>query len=441
MKYFKILFLLSLIVVVNACKDVEPGIEALNLKVKVQYDPSLTGYTFPLQNIEVKLKNITTQQTVSALSSGAGESTFAGVIPGNYDIDAVITIKADDYTSATGVKTTSDVVLNASLKNQSITSSTIATIPALILKVGKIGDWLIKQVYYSGSDRTNGALYRDQFIEIINNSNETLFADNLYIAEAVGNSTATPDFTRGFYLPNGQWDWSKSVNMPANVKANEDFLYTKSLYKIGGDGSTYPVKAGESIVIAQSAQNHKSPFTGTDGVGITVKDPSLTIDLSNADFEVVLAPLLTRPLDSDIDNPKVPNLEVLNYFGTDYIMDNPGRNGFFIFKTTESVKDYNRYATPNTTTITSSTRVHIQVPIKHVIDAVETQPSPAEQVPKKFGASLDAGFAFVPKGAYTSQSIIRKTAKTIGTRRILQDTNNSSNDFDFFDKANPKGFK
>ena len=201
------------------------------------------------------------------------------------------------------------------------------------------------------------------------------------------------------------------------------------------------MKAGESIVIAQSAQNHKSPFTGTDGVNITVKDPSLTVDLSNADFEVVLAPLLTRPLDSDIDNPKVPNLEVFNYFGTDYIMDNPGRNGFFIFKTTESVKDYKRYATPNTTTITSSTRLHFQIPIKHVIDAIETQPSPTEQIPKKFNGNLDAGFAFVPKGAYTSQSVIRKTARTIGTRRVLQDTNNSSNDFDFLDKANPRGFK
>lgn len=433
---------MGLVLGIVACKDLDPSIESLTVKMKIGYDDALSGYSFPLESIQLTLTSVNTQQTTSASTNSLGEGTFTGIIPGNYDIDAVVTIKASVYQEATGVVTTSDVIFNASIKNLLINNTSIATLPNLTLKAGRIGDWLIKQVYYAGSHRTDGALFRDQFIEIINNSNEILYADNLYIGEALGSASTTFDPSKNYFLPSGQWDWTKSIGMPSSMtKANEDYFYTKSLYRIGGTGTTYPVKPGESIVIAQSAQNHKSPFTANDGSSITVKNPALTIDLSGADFEVYLAPLLVKPLDSDIDNPKVPNLEVLTYFGTDYILDNPGRNGFFIFKTTDNVSEYPQYPAPNITTISTSTKYYYQIPNKYVIDAVETQPSAIEQVPKKFAANFDAGFAYVTKGSYSSQSVIRKTAKVIGSRRVLQDTNNSSNDFDYFDVANPRGFK
>lgn len=442
MKLHTLLLFIGLIPTMTACKDIDPGVESLTVKMKINYDEAFNGYSFPLENIKLTITSVNTQQSTNVATTSTGEALFTGVIPGNYDIDAVVTIPATTYQEATGIVTTENVVFNASIKNQLINTSTISTIPQLVLKAGRVGDWLIKQVYYAGSHRTDGALYRDQFIEIFNNSNEILYADQMYIGEALGNASTTFDATRNYFLPNGQWDWTKSIGMPTSVtRANEDYFYTKSLYRIGGNGTTYPVKPGESIVIAQSAQNHKSPFVSNDGTSITVRNPALTIDLSNADFEVYLAPLLAKPLDSDIDNPKVPNLEVLTYFGTDYILDNPGRNGFFIFKTTDKVEAYPQYPAPNTTTISSTTKYYYQIPNKYVIDAVETQPGVSEQVPKKFAANFDAGFAFVPKGSYSSQSIIRKTSKVIGTRRVLQDTNNSSNDFDYFDLANPRGFK
>ncbi|RZL57768.1 MAG: DUF4876 domain-containing protein, partial [Pedobacter sp.] len=176
----------------------------------------------------------------------------------------------------------------------------------------------------------------------------------------------------------------------------------------------------------------------------TVRDPSLTVDLSGADFEAYYAPFLPRPLASDIDNPNVPNVEVLAYNGTDLILDNPGRMGYVIFKNkgTLDIKKLNQYPFPSIAPPSSTADKYYQIPSSFIIDAVETQPNTASaRVPKKLGPKLDALYTYVPNGAYSSQSVIRKTESTVSGRRILKDTNNSAEDFDFLPLATPRGFK
>ncbi|HEY0272629.1 MAG TPA: DUF4876 domain-containing protein, partial [Chitinophaga sp.] len=105
---------------------------------------------------------------------------------------------------------------------------------------------------------------------------------------------------------------------------------------------------------------------------------------------------------------------------------------------------YKKYPDPSVTTITASTTVFYQVPNSVIIDAVQLQnpsPSSTQRVPQKLVSTLDAGATNVPDGAYSSESVIRKTAKTVGTRVILMDTNNSTNDFNYLDRALPGIFK
>jgi len=59
------------------------------------------------------------------------------------------------------------------------------------------------------------------------------------------------------------------------------------------------------------------------------------------------------------------------------------------------------------------------------------------RVPKRLQNSLDAGPANVNAGEYSSQSLVRKTARTVGGRKILKDTNHSANDFITKSKADP----
>ncbi|RZK57538.1 MAG: DUF4876 domain-containing protein [Pedobacter sp.] len=439
----KKILLIILIGLTLACKkDNQPDITPTDLNIKVAFDLSNSGYTFPVRNITVRIKNLTSGRYRTASTDENGISAFNDLPAGRYDIDVSYEISAKDYTDITGVATTKPIIFNAAEKNKLVNRDNTAEV-ALNLKTGVIGTWLVKQVYFAGSDRTLGALYRDQFIEIYNNTDEVMYADSLYITEIYGRQSSTN--TTFNLQANGQYDWSKSLNMvTTNGDPNSDFIYAKTLCMIPGNGTTYPVKPGESIVLAQTALNHKTPFVGTDGVSISVRNPDLTVDLSKADFEAYYGSFVPRPLDSDIDNPSVPNVEVLSYTGTDMILDNPGRTGFAIFKVdgTQNVKSWPMYNEPSKNTPSSSARKYYQIPSKYIIDAMEIQPNVAtSRLPKKLGADLDAGFTFVPNGAYTSQSVIRKTEKRENGRVILKDTNNSTEDFTYLDIALPRAFK
>lgn len=413
--------------------DVKPV--ALNLQLNFEQD--LTSYNFPLLNVEIKLTNLTNGQINTAKTDATGKITFGSIMPGSYDIEATLKITAADYANLTGTNQTEDVVFNSAVKGQSITDAN--TVVKLELKTGKIGDWVFKQIYYAGSHTTNGAIFRDAFVEIYNNSNEVLYADSLYFAQVFGVNTKASeiDITQPYFRSDKQFDWSKSIGNNI-ARANEDYVYAKTIFMIPGKGKDYPVQPGESLIIASTAINHKAPYLDINGKAVSVKDPSLTVDLSKADFEVYLGDIpVINPYPSDIDNPLVPNLKVIGLSSDrDLILQGGGRDSYVLFKTEDNVSSYGKYSTPDTKEITTATKLYTRIPTKYVVDAVETQPPVASsQFPKKLQFGLDATYKSVSKGEYSSQSIIRKTAKIINGRRVLQDTNSSSNDFDELERA------
>jgi len=441
----KLIIAISLIILVfTACKKYEGDITEIHpvkYQVLTSYASQDLGKLLPKSKIEVTIKNTKNNVIQKYTTKSDGTISLDSISPGVYDISAMIKIPAADYTVLTGENVEKEVVFNASEKSRIITIADNQNI-SLKLISGSTGPWVIKQIYYAGSNTTTGASFRDQFIEIYNNSDSILYADSLYIAEALGIQNLTS--TNIYRQNNSQYDWSKAQGMPTNIDANNSYIYTRALLMIPGTGRQYPVKPGESIVLAQTALNHRAPFTGSDGKTITARNPSLTIDLSSADFEAYYAPFLPRPLASDIDNPSVPNVEVLSYSGTDLIFDNLGRMGYVIFKNkgTTDIKKLPQYPYPTIAPSLSDADKYFQIPIEFIIDGVEIQPSSAaSRVPKKLGASLDALYTYAPNGAYSSQSVIRKIETTIQGRRILKDTNNSAEDFDFFPLANPRGFK
>lgn len=439
-----ILIVVSGILLLGACKKNDaPDIKPANVSLQVSY--AVANDKLPLSEAVVKLSNTNTGSNMQLKADASGKVLFTAVPAGNYDVDVSATIDAVTYNAATGDNVTKPIVFNASRKNWRIVSGETPML-TLQLVTGNVGPWVIKQVYYAGSHRQDGAITRDQFIEIYNNSDEVQYADSIYFGRGWGRQE--PD-SKGYHEQpvTRQMDWTKSIGMPANINANADYVYLRDLYMIPGTGRQYPVRPGESIVIAQTALNHKTPFVDIDGKSVSVKNPSLTVDLSKADFEAYLAEERKkrgdRPAATDLDNPSVPNLRVLQYAANDMILDNPGRDSYVIFKMKQGADAMTlpQYAEPLIAPA-KEPKLFFQVPLSLVIDGVEVQPHiPSDRIPKKLAASVDAGYTFVPKGAYTSQSIIRKTASEENGRRILKDTNNSSEDFDVFDIATPKGFK
>ncbi len=395
----------------------------------------------------VNITNKTNGSTYQAIVASNGQANFESITPGNYTINATLVVTGQKYTELAGYYVEDDVNFTTSSDNVEIFEDKSIT---LELKSGKTGDWVFKQIYYVGSNTSTGAVQRDVFVEIYNNSNQILYADSLYFGQVIGkNNTTAADYT----LPNFQYDWTKAVGITveSGKDANEDYIYAHTLFRIPSDGTgkKYPVQPGESFIIAATAVDHTNTYESNTSVPISVTNPALTVNLNQAEFEVNLIEFL-RPTDgsaytpfrTDVDNINVPNMVVLHVSsGNDLVLNALGRDAVFIADTKgtnfvmETVKEF---ATPDKKEITATTAMYKQIPTSVIIDAVEFQhPVASSRVPKRLPNVLDAGRTFVPGGQYSSQSLVRKTLKTVNGRRILKDTNNSENDFGYLEKANP----
>ncbi|WP_407404096.1 DUF4876 domain-containing protein [Chryseobacterium sp.] len=446
-----ILYLFSLLFIISSCRDDDFGnngsgsmLQPVSFKVYVKYD---NNYGQKLaKNATVILTNSNSGDAFTILSDDNGVATFPNVIPGSYKLNVSKKMVAAEYLSTFGYALQSDEInFNGSQEGVQVNLNVPST--SVELKAAKVGDLVIKQVYYAGSSNSQGAGLRDQFIEIYNNSTEVIYADGLYIAQLSGKLNNTPS---NFTLPNGQFDWSQSLGMTMGNAANSDFVYSDFVFRIPGSGTQYPIQPGASIVIASNAVNHKAPLIGNNGNPVMVQNPELTVDLSNADFEAYLGDFRisigSTVFNTDIQNPAVPDLQIA-YWGrpgyysgvADMILDTLGRDSFVIFRS-DDFNTYKDYSDPSVSNIVTNTKFFLQIPTEVIIDGLDTQHyNPSSQRPKMLPSSIDASFINVDN-MYNSQSVMRKTKQKINNRVVLEDTNNSANDFVKI-KANPKGFQ
>ncbi|MFV0541382.1 MAG: DUF4876 domain-containing protein [Aestuariibaculum sp.] len=392
-------------------------------------------------NVNISITSGEDGKTYSATTDTNGNATLS-VVPGNYKVTASLTYTAEAYTAAWGQETNGDVSFNASEDNISITANS-STTTNLVLVTGRIGNLIIKQVYFSGSDTKLGAVFRDQFFEVHNNSNETLYLDGIYFAQVWG-TTSIPSTLKSYHLPNGQYDWSQSLYQAYAENANTHYVYSDEVIQFPGSGEDYPLVPGESAIVAATAINHKAPLTITDDEGETVVyevlNPDLTIDLSQAPFEAYFRPyqesIGSAYLDYDIDNPNSVNMTVVfkNGGGRDLIFDPLGRDAFVIFEAdNDTFNSWNSVPLPSITSdnYTETTKRFLQIPITYILDGMEAQHTDTSNAkPKRLPDSIDAGEAATISGKYSSESVIRLKKPNTNGNVFYQDTNNSFNDFE-----------
>ncbi|MFT4205167.1 MAG: DUF4876 domain-containing protein [Chitinophagaceae bacterium] len=442
MKQIKTILTIVLLGFLTSCSKHDNEASAIDLSVTLSFAGDDQGLGLPLENATVTINNNTNGQSYSAKTNASGIATFSSIVPGNYSANATLTITAANYIALTGIPTEDDIQYNASITGTSIISANSTF--AMTLEAGRIGDLVIKQFYYAGSNTSQGAGFRDEFVEIYNNSNDTIFLDSLYIGNTWANTNRLSTGAETF-------DWSQSIGMPTGIgDASKDYLYFRYLFMIPGSGVDHPLAPGQSIVIAQTAINHAETYTDNSGRVQSIIDPTLTVDLSKADWETYLVdynrttaddPASYTPYRWDLDNPLVPNITVFFVSSSnDWVFDATGREDLLIFKIPgDKPTTFPTYPAPNVTAVTSNTKTYMQIPASYIIDAVEIEtPIPANRTPKRLPNVLDAGPTFVTGGQYSSQSLVRKTAKTLTSgRRVLQDTNNSEADFFTKTKADP----
>ncbi len=390
-----ILALLLGTAVLLACKKGDRNIQTAVVEVLVQYP---TGYQLAVAaDAEVKFVCKTDGSTFTATTNAQGLAILNNLVPGVYQVSSSKSLTAHQMEQLTGVA--QGLQLNAS-ENDFQVSGTQASL-TLRLNGSAAGNLLIKEVYYTGSKTPSGSTYfSDQFVEIYNNSSEIIYLDGLCIADLYGNS--------GLINPTSE---------ATPFRNDKDHVYVSNVWRIPGSGKQHPLEPGKSIVIAQDGVNHKE----------ATLNPSSPVDLSDADWETYNE----RPDNRDADAPNVPNLEKL-YFtgGFDWLLTVFGP-GIVLFRT-DNFDQLEKTAIPN-----STVAERIKIPNSLVIDAFEALKDATSVGYKRIPVALDAGFVYA-SDTYTSESFRRKISTTAGGRIILQDTNNSGNDFIKLNSPTPR---
>ncbi len=372
------------LVVYNCKDDVTPS---YTLTVKLVLPDGFTVAPVPA-GVEVKILNTQTARETVLLTDAAG--MVSGLfVQGNYNLATSFTVTegSDEY------------VFNGVMNDFLLSQETTADLDLVL--VDNSGGFILKEIYFAGSKTSaDKSYYDDQFHEIYNNSNDTLYADGLCIG-CMQQTSTNP-----------------------NVWVNNDGTFMNKLpvtfhvWIIPGTGKQHPVYPGESIIIAQDGMDHKSDPNGN----------SLSpVNLGNADWESYV-----EVSGKDIDYPGVPNLTMM--YTTSTTMNDWIHSVFgyatIIFRLPVDWQTYvNNTANFMTLPGSTSKTQYFMVDKSQVIDAVEIVRAEEDKRYKRLHNDLDAGYTYMENGTYCSKSVRRKAKMIIDGRVIYKDTNNSTADF------------
>lgn len=348
---------------------------------------------------EVVLKDRNSSKTYTAVANG-GTAVFSDVAYGIYDASAAQTLSNADFKAAApelAANLTSSVNLNGYVSQIEVTA-TLAEPSVLNLSWSVPSSLVISKIYNFGTQTIAKKTYNiDKYVEIFNNSDEVQYADGLWLAQAYGTAIG-----------------SISTNYPDVETA--DVVYLERVVKLPGNGTDYPIEPGKSIVIAQNAKNHIDPKVVTQ-----------TVDLSGADFECYVegAPASMFPT----DNTSVPNI-IEKYGAASATAKFFAGQGTIITIFRMEDSEFEALGTKMGAGYDSFPQYAPYcktLPVDKVIDAVDLYRKGFEnRRGKHVPLSVDASYAACNQRCISERKI---SYVTPDGRIVLQDTNNSSEDF------------
>jgi len=372
----------------------EPNFNSYTIKLIVPLkDTTLTAED--IKGAKVTLTNIQKGYKQEAYMDSTGVIEFYNIEPGFYMPTLVKSSNEGIYTKNINGGLSDDV------ESLQVFASTVDT-----LRVVKSfsSAMIIKEFYYSASLTPAGKQYSsDQFVEIYNNSSETIYADGISLIEHESYATE-PNY----------WSYMN------------DSIVVKMIWSIPGNGTDVPIEPGKSIVLAKDAMNHRDDPNG---------NPLCPVNLGNAEFE-----FWVDYNSYDIDFPS-PNLieNLFTFRATDVSFHVRGGSAIalvFIALDPNERIDYINNNLVQKVSFIPSTRWYCKIHNNMVIDAVEVVFDEAHSIYKRFPLNLDAGYTYVPSGARSGKCIHRKIQSVVNGRTIYKDTNNSTEDFE--KDADPK---
>lgn len=377
-----------------ACqKEDEVKTFSADVTVSANFDegvPSPASYSVVLKNTSTSQEF--TAQTVESVAK------FTNLMSGVYNVTVTATVSAGTTVyNIAGAKDGVSITADSKIE---------VTVTASAEKA-----LLFKEIYTSGvtvqtpeeaGDDYGVTYFRDQFYEIYNNSTEIQYADGLCIS----------------ICEHYNYDFSMKYEYEAPLNYN-DYVFVTTVWQIPGNGTDYPIKPGESIVVAQWA---------TDHTAANLTSGKSKANLTGAEFEAIEGESEVYGGITITDGPSI-NMSrvVLSGYSMPQWLTAVSGCGYLLFKPEGTMRNDN-FNVPTNYSYTKT----LEIPISWVIDAVERCGDATRFDTPQLPASLNTGMIHLSApGQYTGESIARKIAETRADGTVkYQNTKNTANDFE-----------
>lgn len=325
-------------------------------------------------------------------------STLATLPLGVYDYTGSVTVAESQGESVTVEKTLRTV-------GSAITINVASRVVLTWFYSNPGGSLVFSEIYAAGSPNATatGGL-RDSYIRIYNNSDRTVYADGIGIAESAFVNSRTNAF---------------EILTPAN---NRQVNFTAgTIWVIPGSGTDHPIAPGESIKIVDQAIDWSAQVAGA-------------LDHTDSDFE------WHDDNRQDTDNPQVADLDKwFCYSNTIWIMSNQCNRSYALVKFPEGMSAetylaqyHGAYEYIHTTGAQMTNDRAYLIPNEWILDGVNLS-NDVVWVYGALGNSVDISYASistVDKDPNRFGHVFRrKEAAEVAGVKVLQDTNDSRADF------------
>ena len=348
------------------------------------------------------LSGLTGGQTVSLISSTGynyiaqtdadGTATFTNVIPDIYNVSASWSITSDQYMEATGETVQHGTyVLSGALANQVLIDD--ATRLTLSTNCARKQSVLISKVYYAGcKDNNNKNYLAGRFVELYNNSDESVDVAGMYLC--LMESGSTPAYI---------------------ISTQSDYIYSKQVFQFPNEGH-HILQPGEHILVTNSAVDH-------------TENAAADYNERDADFECK-----SNASNAPANNPATPAMKLIwTAFATIPNMNlvQGGPCGIALIETDEDPAQWEPvYADGK-----SSGVQQLKAPAKYVVDGVDIlkyrSDGTVDVSTKRFYDYIDAGYTNINAvNGYNGEVVYRVVESwTDDGRALLKDTNYSLDDW------------
>lgn len=395
MKKITNLFVLTTLALVMAtsCDDQVQNIEnrSITPEFVVKMPESLGNIQVTVQNEKIDIKNVSTGR-ISSYTSLQDVKLPVGLYDMTYSADA----KVPDESKVRHI-TAFVQSIELTPGNREVTLQAYENI--------ENNDFIIQEIFFTGTLRPSGRQYNgDDYIIIFNNTDHVLYADGLSILES-------------YFVTTRKYNYTPNIM--------DRSMTVQAIYTIPGNGKEHPVKPGECLRIVDTGIDHR------------VANPN-SFDLSDADFEWF--DVSTVPAHLDIDGPTVPNLDRwFCYTKSFFILHNRGFRAWALARIPEEREKYlKEYLYTFTYDIVVEAgsypmqQTKYFIPNEWIVDAVNCSVG-ASYVWNVTAPSLDRGWTYCGNMDHDKtryfHSVRRKMMYLKDGRPVLQDTNNSTEDF------------